>query len=66
MMLHQQDQALDSISGTLTNLAQQAGLIGQEVDEHNTCVPSRFVDMWLRLYGCPCIDDRYYVGSCTI
>lgn len=48
-MIHQQDRALDSISGTLTNIAQQAGLIGREVDEHNTCVPSRF---WTQDFGC--------------
>ena len=41
-MMHQQDRALDSISGTLKNLAQQAGLIGQEVGEHNECVSSHF------------------------
>ncbi|KAI0311099.1 t-SNARE [Amylostereum chailletii] len=35
MMMQQQDQTLDSITGTLTTLAQQAGLIGQEVVEHN-------------------------------
>jgi hypothetical protein len=39
MMIRQQDRTLDSLSGTLTNLSQQAGLIGQEVDEHNECVP---------------------------
>lgn len=47
MMVHQQDRALDSISGTLTTLAQQAGLIGQEVAEHNECVSSRFGNIWL-------------------
>ncbi|KAI0035438.1 syntaxin 6, N-terminal-domain-containing protein [Vararia minispora EC-137] len=35
MILQQQDQTLNSITGTLTTLAQQAGLIGQEVVEHN-------------------------------
>ncbi|KDQ58739.1 hypothetical protein JAAARDRAFT_34594 [Jaapia argillacea MUCL 33604] len=35
MMLREQDQALDSIGGTLTTLAKQAGLIGMEVGEHN-------------------------------
>ena len=35
MIMQQQDEALDSITGTLNTLAQQAGLIGQEVVEHN-------------------------------
>ncbi|TFK34482.1 t-SNARE [Crucibulum laeve] len=35
MMIHQQDQTMDSISGTLTTIAQQASLMGQEIGEHN-------------------------------
>ncbi|KAH7098863.1 t-SNARE [Auriculariales sp. MPI-PUGE-AT-0066] len=35
MMIEQQDQTLTSIQGTLHTLAQQAGLIGREVEEHN-------------------------------
>jgi len=35
MMIHEQDRTLDSIAGTLSTLAQQAGLMGQEVAEHN-------------------------------
>ncbi|KZV92677.1 hypothetical protein EXIGLDRAFT_718128 [Exidia glandulosa HHB12029] len=35
MMMHRQDETLTSIQGTLHTLAQQAGLIGQEVMEHN-------------------------------
>ncbi|KAF9513779.1 hypothetical protein BS47DRAFT_1376624 [Hydnum rufescens UP504] len=35
MMMHQQDETLTSISGTLTTLAAQAGLIGQETMEQN-------------------------------
>lgn len=35
MMIRQQDQTIDSISGTLNTLAQQAGLMGQEIGEHN-------------------------------
>jgi len=35
MMMHQQDETLTSISGTLTTLATQAGLIGQETMEQN-------------------------------
>jgi hypothetical protein len=35
MIMQQQDQTIDSISGTLNTLAQQAGLIGQEVQEHH-------------------------------
>ncbi|CAK5261868.1 unnamed protein product [Mycena citricolor] len=35
MMMQEQDRAMDSISGTLTTLAQQAGFMGQEILEHN-------------------------------
>ncbi|KAI5996310.1 t-SNARE [Pisolithus albus] len=34
MLIQEQDRTMDSISGTLTNLAQQAGLMGQEIDQH--------------------------------
>ncbi|GJJ15031.1 hypothetical protein Clacol_009305 [Clathrus columnatus] len=35
MLMQQQDQTLTSISGTLNTLAEQAGLMGQEIMEHN-------------------------------
>lgn len=35
MLMRQQDSTLGVISGTLNTLASQAGLIGQEVNEHN-------------------------------
>jgi len=35
MMMRQQDQTMDSISGTLNILTQQASLMGQEIEEHN-------------------------------
>ncbi|KAF9447758.1 snare protein TLG1/Syntaxin [Macrolepiota fuliginosa MF-IS2] len=35
MMMRQQDQTMESISGTLNTLAQQANLMGQEIGEHN-------------------------------
>jgi hypothetical protein len=35
MMIRQQDQTIDSISGTLNTLAEQAGLMGREIGEHN-------------------------------
>ncbi|CAA7267194.1 unnamed protein product [Cyclocybe aegerita] len=35
MMIREQDQTMDSIAGTLTNIAQQASLMGQEINEHN-------------------------------
>ncbi|PCH35207.1 hypothetical protein WOLCODRAFT_139804 [Wolfiporia cocos MD-104 SS10] len=35
MMIRQQDQTIESISGTLNTLAEQAGLMGQEINEHN-------------------------------
>ena len=37
-MIRQQDQSIDTISGTLHVLAEQAGLMGQEIGEHNECV----------------------------
>jgi len=35
MMMRQQDETMDSISGTLNILAHQASLMGQEIEEHN-------------------------------
>ncbi|TFY76266.1 hypothetical protein EWM64_g7747 [Hericium alpestre] len=35
MMIQQQDQTITSIAGTLTTLAEQAGLMGREIGEHN-------------------------------
>jgi syntaxin 6 len=35
MMMQEQDRTMDSISGTLNTLAQQAGLRGREILEHN-------------------------------
>lgn len=35
MMIRQQDETIDTISGTLTTIAEQAGLIGREIGEHN-------------------------------
>ncbi|KAF4618880.1 hypothetical protein D9613_009968 [Agrocybe pediades] len=35
MILRDQDQAMDSIAGTLSTIAQQANLMGQEIEEHN-------------------------------
>ncbi|KAG7090696.1 hypothetical protein E1B28_009791 [Marasmius oreades] len=35
MMMREQDRTIDSIAGTLSTLAQQAGLMGQEIGEHN-------------------------------
>ncbi|KAG1876835.1 t-SNARE [Suillus tomentosus] len=34
LLLQEQDRAMDSISGTLNTLAQQAGLMGHEIGEH--------------------------------
>ena len=39
MMMRQQDETMDSISGTLNILTQQASLMGQEIEEHNEYVP---------------------------
>ncbi|CAL1699264.1 unnamed protein product [Somion occarium] len=35
MMIQEQDQTITTISGTLTTIAEQAGLMGQEIGEHN-------------------------------
>lgn len=40
MMIQQQDQTINSIAGTLTTIAQQAGLMGSEINEHNECAAS--------------------------
>jgi hypothetical protein len=42
MMIREQDQTMDSIAGTLSTLAQQAGLMGQELAEHNELAFSSF------------------------
>lgn len=34
-MIREQDRTMDSLAGTLNTLAQQAGLMGQEILEHN-------------------------------
>lgn len=39
-MIREQDRAIDSIAGTLSTLSQQAGLMGQEIGEHNEFVPT--------------------------
>lgn len=35
MMIREQDRTMESIAGTLSTLAQQAGLMGQELEEHH-------------------------------
>ncbi|KAJ3991965.1 syntaxin 6, N-terminal-domain-containing protein [Lentinula boryana] len=35
LMIREQDRTMESIAGTLSTLAQQAGLMGQEIGEHN-------------------------------
>jgi hypothetical protein len=40
MMIQQQDQTINSIAGTLSTIAQQAGLMGSEISEHNECAAS--------------------------
>jgi len=35
IMIQQQDQTITSIAGTLSTIAQQAGLMGTEISEHN-------------------------------
>lgn len=38
MIMQRQDDTIDTISGTLHTLAEQAGLIGREIVEHNEWV----------------------------
>jgi hypothetical protein len=38
VMIREQDHTIDSIAGTLNTLAQQASLMGHEINEHNECV----------------------------
>lgn len=40
IMIQQQDQTISSIAGTLSTIAQQAGLMGSEISEHNECAAS--------------------------
>ncbi|KAH9981638.1 t-SNARE [Russula compacta] len=35
LMIQQQDQTINTIAGTLSTIAQQAGLMGSEISEHN-------------------------------
>jgi len=35
MMIRQQDETIDTIAGTLSTIAEQAGLMGREIGEHN-------------------------------
>ncbi|KAH9941574.1 t-SNARE [Epithele typhae] len=35
MMMRQQDETIDTIAGTLSTIHEQAGLMGQEIGEHN-------------------------------
>jgi len=38
MIIQEQDKTLDSISGTINVLTEQAGLMGRELGEHNEWV----------------------------
>ena len=41
MIMQEQDKAIDSITGTVATLTEQAGLMGQEISEHIECVPKK-------------------------
>lgn len=63
MMIREQDRTIDSIAGTLSTLAQQAGLMGQEIVEHNECVQM----VWILAACQPNIshqDARWYRTRC--
>lgn len=57
MIMRQQDETLDTIGGTLTTIQQQAGLIGQEVNEHNECVYDWCCSRPGKLSGCRMLSD---------
>ena len=38
MIMRQQEQTIDTIAGTLSTIQEQAGLMGQEINEHNESV----------------------------
>lgn len=38
MIMQEQDKTIDSITGTVAVLTEQAGLMGQEIEEHMECV----------------------------
>jgi len=56
MMIQQQDQTINSIAGTLSTIAQQAGLMGSEISEHNECAVSAFIPTRV-LICCRMLDD---------
>jgi syntaxin 6 len=55
-MIQQQDQAINSIAGTLSTIAQQAGLMGSEISEHNECEYILYVPI-RRLIRCRMLGD---------
>jgi len=56
-MIQQQDQTITSIAGTLSTIAQQAGLMGSEITEHNECAVVSFTFAIRRLIRCRMLDD---------
>jgi hypothetical protein len=56
MMIQQQDQTINSIAGTLSTIAQQAGLMGSEISEHNEWATSFYIPI-RRLICCRMLDD---------
>jgi len=55
-MIQQQDQTIHSIAGTLSTIAQQAGLMGTEISEHNECAASLLI-LTRSLIRCRMLDD---------
>lgn len=49
MIMQEQDKALDSITGTVATLTEQAGLMGREIGEHMECVFSILLFLLRRL-----------------
>ena len=63
MFMERQDQTLDSIQGTLATLVQQAGLMGQEIGEHNECVAMQMAPLkpLTTVAGCLMIWSRVWI-----
>lgn len=67
MMIREQEHTMDSIAGTLGTLAQQASLMGQEINEHTEYV--LLIDFLLRVFinslGCSLIWSTMLIGQTT-
>ena len=63
MMIREQDRTMDSIAGTLSTLAQQAGLMGQELEEHHESVSSLSILLSSPIVGRTPLSPGYSLPS---